>query len=129
MENKYSWEQIEERAKRKEQQIQRLHYSKERQVIKASIFNQAQEWARMEMEFLLRSRTYQIFSPETNNEPATLVLLELEEIYSKHFAEDKLLKELLKKWLKKLYYEYRMWDMEFDNLYFQNIQEKKKGRN
>lgn len=96
MENQYSWEQIEERAKRKEQQIQRLHYSKERQVIKASIFNQAQEWARIQAELGL---------------------------------PDDEIEKLIKKWLKKLYYEYKLWDMEFDNLYFQNIQEKKKSRN
>jgi hypothetical protein len=99
MENQYSWEQIEERAKRKEQQIQKLHYSKERQVIKTSIFNQANEWARLEMaEHKIR------------------------------FTDENAI-EMIKKWLKKLYHEYRLWDMEFDNLYFQNIQEKKKGRN
>jgi hypothetical protein len=96
MENQYPWEQIEERAKRKEQQIQRLHYSKERQVIKASIFNQAQEWARLQAEFGL---------------------------------SDDEIEKLIKKWLKKLYYEYKLWDIEFDNLYFQNIQEKKKSHN
>ena len=83
----------------------------------------------MEMDFLLRSRTYKIFSPEADNEPATLVLQEIQEIYTKYFIDDELLKELLRRWLKKLYYEYKMWDIEFDNLYFQNIQEKKKGRN
>jgi flavodoxin len=96
MNEQIDWEQIEERAKRKEQQIQRLHYSKERQVIKASIFNQAQEWARLQAELGL---------------------------------PDDEIEKLIKKWLKKLYHEYRLWDMEFDNLYFQNIQEKKKSRN
>jgi flavodoxin len=96
MNEQIDWEQIEERAKRKEQQIQRLHYSKERQVIKASIFNQAQEWARLQAELGL---------------------------------PDDEIEKLIKKWLKKLYHEYKLWDMEFDNLYFQNIQEKKKSRN
>jgi flavodoxin len=96
MNEQINWEQIEERAKRKEQQIQRLHYSKERQVIKASIFNQAQEWARLQAELGL---------------------------------PDDEIEKLIKKWLKKLYHEYKLWDMEFDNLYFQNIQEKKKSRN
>jgi hypothetical protein len=92
MESQYSWEQIEERVRRKEQQIQKLHYSKERQVIKASIFNQANEWARLQAEFGL---------------------------------SDDEIEKLIRKWLKKLYHEYKLWDMEFDNLYFQNIQEKK----
>jgi flavodoxin len=96
MNEQINWEQIEERAKRKEQQIQRLHYSKERQVIKASIFNQAQEWARLQAELGL---------------------------------PDDEIEKLIKKWLKKLYYEYKLWDAEFDNLYFQSIQEKKRGRN
>jgi len=88
--NEINWEQINQR---KEQQIQRLHYSKERQVIKVSIFNQANEWARLEAE--------------TNKEiPETLI----------------------RKWLKKLYEEWKLWDIEFDNLYFQNIKEKR-GRN
>lgn len=92
MEKQHSWEQIEEIAKRKEQQIQRLHYSKERQVIKASIFNQANEWARLQAELGL---------------------------------SDDEIERLIKKWLKKLYYEYKLWDEEFDELYFQNIKEKK----
>jgi hypothetical protein len=96
MNEQINWEQIEERAKRKEQQIQKLHYSKERQVIKASIFNQAQEWARLQAELGL---------------------------------SDDEIEKLIKKWLKKLYYEYKLWDAEFDNLYFQSIQEKKRGRN
>jgi hypothetical protein len=95
MENQYNWEQIEERAKRKEQQIQRLHYSKERQVIKTSIFNQAQEWARIQLEFKL---------------------------------SDEEIENFIKKWLKKLYHEYKLWDIEFDNLYFQNIQDKKRSQ-
>jgi hypothetical protein len=96
MENQYTWEQIEERAKRKEQQIQKLHYSKERQVIKSSIFNQANEWARLQAEFKI---------------------------------SDDEIEKLIRKWLKKIYYEFKVWDIEFDNMYFQNIQEKKKSRN
>jgi hypothetical protein len=95
MENQYSWEQIEERTKRKEQQIQRLHYNKERQVIKTSIFNQAQEWARIQAEFKL---------------------------------SDEEIENLIKKWLKKIYHEYKIWDTEFDKLYFQKIQDKKRSQ-
>jgi len=94
MEDRYSWGQIEEIAKKKEQQIQKLHYSKERQVIKVSIFNQANEWARLESE--------------SNSEiPETLI----------------------RKWLKKLYYEWKQWETEFDNLYFQNLKEKSQLKN
>jgi hypothetical protein len=99
MENQYSWEQIEERAKRREQQIQKLHYSRERQVIKVSIFNQANEWSRLEM------KEY------------------------KEWDFDNLAIETIRKWLEKLYHEWKIWDMEFDNLYFQNIKEKKKSQN
>jgi hypothetical protein len=81
----YSWEQIE---KQKERQIQRLHYSKERQVIKTSLFNQAQEWARLQAQYGLSD----------------------EEILM-----------LIRKWIKKLYTEWRMWEAEFDSLYFQNL--------
>ncbi|MFZ8802305.1 MAG: hypothetical protein ACO2PO_04840 [Candidatus Calescibacterium sp.] len=85
MENKNTWEQIE---KQKERQIQRLHYSKERQVIKTSLFNQAQEWARLQAQYGLSD----------------------EEILM-----------LIRKWIKKLYTEWRMWEAEFDSLYFQNL--------
>jgi hypothetical protein len=93
--NEINWEQIEERTKRKEQQIQRLHYSKERQVIKVSIFNQANEWARLQMK------------------------------KSKRLFFDNDADELIKKWLTRLCYDWKEWDMEFDNFYFKNIQEKK----
>jgi hypothetical protein len=92
MNEQIDWEQVKETTKRKEQQIQKLHYSKERQVIKTSLFNQAQEWARLQAELGL---------------------------------PDNEIEKIIKKWLKKLYHEYKLWDMEFDNLYFQNIKEKK----
>jgi hypothetical protein len=85
MENRNTWEEIE---KQKERQIQRLHYSKERQVIKASLFNQAQEWARLQAQYGL--------------------------------SDDEILR-LIRKWIKKLYTEWKMWEAEFDSLYFQNL--------
>jgi hypothetical protein len=104
MNEQTNWEQIEERSKRKEQQIQRLHYSKERQVIKMSIYNQANEWARLMLEFF----------PNLVDSPNNF---------------KRIAKELIEEWEKILYEKYKFFDIEFDNLYFQNIQEKKKSRN
>ena len=93
MENRDTWEKIE---KQKEKQIQRLHYSKERQVIKASIFNQANELARLQAQYGL--------------------------------ADEEIL-GLIRKWIKKLYTEWKMWEVEFDSLYFQNLRSQLSKKN
>jgi hypothetical protein len=93
MENRNTWEEIE---KKKERQIQRLHYSKERQVIKTSLFNQAQEWARLQAQYGL--------------------------------SDEEILR-LIRKWVKKLYLEWKMWETEFDSLYYQNLKSQLNKKN